>query len=137
MDKDTANAEVVVNKYETLTADHHEYIGLQLPQELYHYMIHGAIGPRIMNWLAYLKMLVPPPLDGGDTEEYRLLITKQLVPIRAQTLALYTSRLHRAFQHKNFSMVFWFDPNATVEVNHQTVDPSPKELAGTCSILII
>lgn len=129
--KNNWDAAVVVTDGMGLTGDHHEYIGLQLPQELYHYMIHGAIGPQIMNWLVYLKMVVPPPLDGGDSPEYRQLITSQLVPLRAQTIALYTSRLHRAFQHKGFSMSFWFDANATVVVNHQSVQPTPNVLAAT------
>lgn len=134
---DTADGEkphdrygVVVSKADQLTGDHHEYIGLQLPEELYHYLIHGAIGPRILNWLAYLEMLVLPPLDGGDSEEYRRLITQQLVPVQAQSISLYTSRMHRAFQHKNFTMRFWFDKNKTVVMN-QSIDPAPDRLTGT------
>jgi hypothetical protein len=134
VDKKSFNATVVVDNWDTLTGDNHEYIGLQLPQELYHYLIHGGIGKRIMNWLVYLNMLVPPPLDGGESEEYRQLITKQLVPIRAQTIALYSSRMHRAFQHKDYSMVFWFDSAATVKVNHQSVQPPPEGLADTWSV---
>jgi Temperature dependent protein affecting M2 dsRNA replication len=122
---------VVVSRADQLTGDHHEYIGLQLPEELYHYLIHGGIGPRIMNWLAYLEMLVLPPLDGGDSDEYRRLITQQLVPIQAQSISLYTSRMHRAFQHKNFTMRFWFDKNKTVVMNHQSIDPAPDRLTAT------
>jgi hypothetical protein len=124
-------AHVKVTDFDVLTGDHHEYIGLQLPDELYHYMIHGGIGPRLMNWLSWLEMLEFPPLAGGDAEEYRRLVTQQLVPFHAQSIALYTVRMHRAFQHKNFTMRFWFDNTTAVVMNHQSVDPAPDKLTST------
>jgi hypothetical protein len=127
-------ARVMVTDYDQLTQDHHEYIGLQLPAELYHYLIHGSIGQRVMNWLSYLELLVFPPLGGGDSEEYRRLVTQQLIPIQAQSIALYTSRMHRVYQHKNFTTRFWFDNTTTVSLNHQNVDPAPDKLAATWRI---
>jgi hypothetical protein len=120
-----------VTKFSQLTGDHHEYIGLQLPPEIYHYQGKGLISPRVLNWLGSLRMYVYPPLDGGESDEYRKLVTQQLVPIQEQTVALYASRLHRAFQHKNIEMKFWYDDKKTVKMNHQDVTPSPDRQAGT------
>jgi Temperature dependent protein affecting M2 dsRNA replication len=124
-------AAVIVSNSDQLTGDHPEYIALNLPQELYHYLIHGDIGRRVMNWLSYLEMLVFPPLAGGDAAEYRRLITEQLVPIQSQSIALYTSRLHRGFQHRNITIRFWFDNNTTVVIKPLAVEPAPDGLAAT------
>jgi hypothetical protein len=124
-------AVVVVSNSDQLTGDHPEYIALNLPQELYHYLIHADIGRRVMNWLSYLEMLVFPPLAGGDATEYRRLITEQLVPIQSQSIALYTSRLHRGFQHRDIKIRFWFDNTTTVVVKPLEVDPAPEGLAAT------
>lgn len=124
-------AAVVVSNSDQLTHDHPEYIALNLPQELYHYLIHGDIGRRVMNWLSYLEMLVFPPLAGGDAEEYRRLVTHQLVHIQSQSIALYTSRLHRGFQHRDITMRFWFDNSTTVTIKPLTVEPAPEGLAST------
>jgi hypothetical protein len=124
-------ARVMVTEFERLTQDHHEYIGLQLPEELYHYMVHGGIGSRMINWLSWLEMLVFPPLAGGDAEEYRRLVTQQLVPIQAQSIALFTARMHRAFQHKEFVMRFWFDNTTKVVVKATAVDSAPDRIAAT------
>jgi hypothetical protein len=124
-------AGVVVSNSDQLTGDHPEYIALNLPQELYHYLIHGDIGRRVMNWLSYLEMLVFPPLAGGDTPEYRRLITEQLVPMQSQSIALYTSRLHRGFQHRDIMIRYWFDNNTTVVIKPLAVEPAPDGLAAT------
>jgi hypothetical protein len=124
-------AAVVVSNSDQLTGDHPEYIALNLPQELYHYLIHGDIGRRVMNWLSYLEMLVFPPLAGGDAAEYRRLITEQLVPIQSQSIALYTSRLHRGFQHRDITIRFWFDNSTTVVIKPLAVEPAPEGLTAT------
>jgi hypothetical protein len=84
-----------------------------------------------MNWLSYLEVLVFPPMAGGDTEEYRRLVTQQLVPIQSQSIALCTSRLHRGFQHRDITVRFWFDTTTTVTIRPLAVEPAPDGLAAT------
>jgi len=127
----TDEGEIKIRNSETLTRDNHDYIGLRLPEEMYHYLMKGAIGPRVMNWLAYLEILVQPPLDGGESQEYRRLVTEQLVPIKEQTIALYASRIHRVFLFKKISMHFWFDDSTIVKMNHQNFQPSPSRQVQT------
>jgi hypothetical protein len=124
-------AEVVVSAIDQLTGDHPQYVALNMPQEMFHYLIHGDIGRRVMNWLSYLEVLVFPPLAGGDTEEYRRLVTQQLVPIQSQSIALCTSRLHRGFQHRDITVRFWFDNSTTVSIKPLAVEPAPDGLAAT------
>lgn len=127
----STNGTLEVTRSNELTGDHHEYIGLQLASEIYHYQGKGLIGPRVLNWLGSLRMYVYPPLDGGESDEYRKLVTQQLVPLQEQTVALYASRLHRAFQHKNIEMKFWYDDKKTVKMTHQDVSPPPDRQVAT------
>ncbi|KFY28094.1 hypothetical protein V493_03100 [Pseudogymnoascus sp. VKM F-4281 (FW-2241)] len=127
----STNGTLEVMKFNELSGDHHEYIGLQLAAEIYHYQSKALVGPRVLNSLGSLRMYVYPPLDGGESDEYRKLVTQQLVPIQEQTVALYASRLHRAFQHKNIEMKFWYDDKKTVKMTHQDVTPAPDRQAAT------
>ncbi|KFY38709.1 hypothetical protein V494_04251 [Pseudogymnoascus sp. VKM F-4513 (FW-928)] len=127
----STNGTLEVMKFNELSGDHHEYIGLQLAAEIYHYQSKALVGPRVLNSLGSLQMYVYPPLDGGESDEYRKLVTQQLVPIQEQTIALYASRLHRAFQHKNIEMRFWYDDKKTVKMSHQDVTPAPDRQAAT------
>ncbi|KAI9734469.1 MAG: hypothetical protein M1818_006858 [Claussenomyces sp. TS43310] len=130
----TSEGEIEVRDYKNLTSDAHEFLGLQLPAELNHYLLHAAIGPRAMKWLSSSKMLLLPPLDGGSSEDYRHLITHQLNPIREQTLAVYTARMHRAFQFKKVSVKVWFDDSFNVELDHHNFRPIPQDRVRSWSV---
>lgn len=125
------NGNFVVRQFDQLTGDNHEFIGLQLPEEFYGYLTKSVIGNKPLTWLSSLEMIIFPPLDGGDAEEYRRLVTEQLIPVQEQTIALYTSRMHRAFQHKNVTMKFWFDETTNIKLNHQAVSPQPSTVVQT------
>lgn len=61
---------VHVKDFDHLTQDHVEYLGLQLPPELYHYLTKALVGPRLMNCFSSLEFLVYPTLDGVLSDEY-------------------------------------------------------------------
>ncbi|KAH8600056.1 temperature dependent protein affecting M2 dsRNA replication-domain-containing protein [Bisporella sp. PMI_857] len=98
-----------VKDYDTLTADHPSYIGLQTTSELYHYLQNGLIGARIISCLTWLDIQVYPTLDGVDSEEYKQLITTSLLPLQAITSALIAKELHFVFIKKEINVRFWFD----------------------------
>lgn len=123
-----------VHAYDELSGDHHMYLNLRLPDEMYHYLWKGAVGPTVYNWLSSLEVLVSPPLEGGETEEYRRLVSSELVPIQEQAVSLYASRMHRAFQHKTITMRFWYDNNLKVMMKHEGIQPTPKDQAGTWNV---
>jgi hypothetical protein len=58
------SGEIRVNDYDRLTQDNHEYLGLQLPAELFHYLNTGLIGARILNGMTHGQILIQPTLDG-------------------------------------------------------------------------
>jgi len=119
------SGEVVVNDYDHLTGDNHEYLGLQLPSELFHYLNIGLIGPRILSWITNGQLVVLPTVDGVATDEYKKLVSSQLVPIKELALGLLVPRLHRGIQHKNITMKVWYDRNYSYNFNHRNLQPPP------------
>ena len=121
----TEEGEVKVNDYDKLTKDNHEYLGLQLPSELFHYVNTGLIGPRILSWITNGQLVVLPTVDGVASDEYKKLVTSQLLPIRELTLNLLIPRLHRCIQHKSITLKVWYDRSYSYTVNHRNLQPSP------------
>ena len=89
--------------------DLHELIGLQLPAELHHYLYHGMIGCRVLDWLISGKIKLSAPLAGGGSEIYRQLVREQLDPWRKQALALIAFCLSHYYQRKEFVTEVWYD----------------------------
>ncbi|SPQ21129.1 59aa6d8f-db14-430c-9cc9-ef2153efa8f4 [Thermothielavioides terrestris] len=110
------NGEVKVHDYEHLTKDNHEYLGLQLPSELFHYLNTGLIGPRVLSWITHGQLQVLPTLDGVASDEYKKLITTQSVRIKEAALSLVIPRLNRGIGYKNISMKVWYDRNFSYTV---------------------
>lgn len=101
-------------KTEPLDLEHapgmiHEFFGQRLPDELYGYFAHGIIGPRILNWRVGSEILMHPPLDGGDSKEYRELVRTQLTPIQTLTIGLLASPLNFYYQRTDMTKKVWFD----------------------------
>lgn len=125
------NGELKVNDYEHLTQDNHEYLGLQLPAELFHYINRGMISARFLSWITHSQVVVTPTIDGVASPEYKRLVSSQLVPVREQTLALVIPRLHRGIQHKDITMKVWYDDKFVYKTNHRQVQPAPTQVAAT------
>ncbi|KAK7430380.1 hypothetical protein QQZ08_003128 [Neonectria magnoliae] len=128
------NGEIRVNDCERLTKDNHEFLGLQLPAELFHYVNTGLIGPRLLSAITHGQIVIQPTLDGVASEQYKNLVTKQVVPIKEQALALVIPRLHRGIQHKTIKMRVWYDAKFSYNINHRTLQPSPSQLAASWNV---
>ncbi|EFY87968.1 XPG I-region protein [Metarhizium acridum CQMa 102] len=128
------NGEVLVNDFERLTKDNHEYLGLQLPAELFHYLNTGLIGARNLNSITHGQIVVQPTLDGVVSDEYKKLITTKLVPIKEQALGLIIPRVHRGIGHKDITLRVWFDPKFSHTINHRAQQPPPSQRVGTWDV---
>jgi len=107
--------------------DMHDVIGRRLPDEMYFYLSRGVIGPRVLNWRTAGEIVELPPLDNGDSEEYRTFVRDQLTELRKTTLSLLSHSLHRFHQHSDVSLRCWFDPsNARVIGLKDLPDPKPQ-----------
>jgi hypothetical protein len=94
-----------------LTKDNYEYLGLQLPPELLHYLNTGMIGPRVLSWITWSQHHVLPTLDGFASEEYKDLVANKSSKIKEAALGLIIPRLNRGIAHKNITMKVWYDRN--------------------------
>ncbi|KHO01487.1 XPG I-region protein [Metarhizium album ARSEF 1941] len=128
------SGEVIVNDFERLTKDNHEYLGLQLPAELFHYLNTGLIGARNLNSITHGQIVVQPTLDGVVSDEYKKLVTAKLVPIKEQALGLIIPRVHRGIGHKDISLRVWFDPKFSHTINHRAQQPPPSQQVGTWDV---
>lgn len=130
----TESGEVKVHDHEHLTKDNIQYLGLQLPAELYHYLNTGLIGGRLLSILTHLQFIVLPTLDGAVTENYKHLVTKQLVPVRETMLGLLVPRLHRWIGRQDINLKVWYDDGFSHKLNHAAAQPNPIERAATWHI---
>ncbi|KAK5656330.1 hypothetical protein OQA88_4710 [Cercophora sp. LCS_1] len=128
----TEEGEVKVHDYDRLTHDNHEYLGLQLPPELFHYLNTGLIGPRILSWITHGQLLVAPTLDGVVSEEYKALVTNGSVRIKEAALSLVIPRLNRGIHHKDITMKVWYDRNFTYKVwdSHESKADFSQQVSG-------
>ncbi|KAI9838145.1 MAG: hypothetical protein M1837_002640 [Sclerophora amabilis] len=115
-------------------SDVHEFIGQRLPEELYFYLSKGVLGPRVMNWLTSGELLETPPLDSGETEEYRRLVQSQLSPLRLQALSLLSQPLYRFYHRKDVTMRFWFDKDIEQILSFKELVPTPRELISAWNV---
>ncbi|KAK1829641.1 protein MKT1 [Podospora conica] len=103
------SGEVRVHAPEGLTVDAHEYLGVQLPSELFHYLNTGLIGPRLLSWITHGRMEVLPTIDGFVSDEYKNLVEKGSVRIKEMALSIVEPRLNRGISHKPITMGVWYD----------------------------
>lgn len=121
--------EVKVHNYDTLTNDNWEYLGYQLPAELLHYLNTGLIGAHALSWITHGQIVVLPTLDGVRSEEYKRLVTNQLMPLRESTLGLLLPRLTRGIQYKPVSVKVWYDDKYLHKIEYRPNDnPTLKKV---------
>ena len=99
----------------------------RLPDEVYFYLSRGLIGPQALIWLTSGQIIENPPLDNGDTTEYKRFIREVLTEgspgPRTTALALVSHVLNEFWQKKKVQPWFWFDqpqPHSSRAVSHNS-----------------
>ncbi|KAM0147589.1 hypothetical protein ACHAQE_010219 [Botrytis cinerea] len=123
-----------IRDFDHLTGDNHEYLGLQLPAELYSYLQKDVISSRLMNTFNSLEYHVLPTLDGFVSPEYRKLVTESLLPLKETSAALIAPRMHRGFLYKDITMRLWFDDENKPSLNHRRLQPQTNELVDVWGV---
>lgn len=85
-----------------------QYLGQRLPDEVFHYMSRGLIDPRILQWRTTCEIFEMPPMDGGDSAEYKNLVSSKIIPLRTAAQNLLSSTLHNWYRHKDLTQRCWF-----------------------------
>lgn len=87
-----------------------QYLGRRLPDEILHYMSKGLINPRILQWRTTGEIFEVPPMDGGESPEYRNLVSSKLIPLRTAGINLLSGSLHNWYRHNDLEQTNWFSP---------------------------
>jgi hypothetical protein len=94
--------------------DLHDIFTNRLPDEIYFYLSRGLLGPQALVWLTSGQIVENPPLDNGETTEYKRfvkeVITDGQTGPRATALALISSVGHSFWANRKVLGFFWFEP---------------------------
>lgn len=97
-----------------IPSDLHEIFTNRLPDEVYFYLSRGLLSPQPLVWLTSGQILEPPPLDNGETTEYRRfvkeVVTDGQTGPRATALALISNVLNNFWNSRRVTGHFWYDP---------------------------
>jgi hypothetical protein len=96
-----------------IPGDVHEFVGRQLPDELYYYIQEGIMGTRVPNWLTSDEIVLDLPGGCADSDTYRRLMRDQLNGLRAQSLGLLSEFLHRYHQKRLIVLKMWYDDDTS------------------------
>ncbi|KAG8886755.1 hypothetical protein FRB98_001020 [Tulasnella sp. 332] len=112
----------------------------RLPDEIYFYLSRGLIGPQALVWLTSGQIIEPPPLDNGETNEYRRfvkeVITEGATGPRATALALVGNVCNTFWANRRVTAHFWFEhlpPNNAP--NPTAARPIPHSGTGTMQLV--
>lgn len=96
-----------------IPSDLHEIFTNRLPDEIYFYLSRGLLGPQALVWLTTGQIIENPPLDNGETNEYKRfvkeVITDGQTGPRATALALISSVAHNFWTNRKIFGYFWFE----------------------------
>lgn len=114
-------------------SDLHEIFTNRLPDEIYFYLSRGLLGPQSLVWLTSGIIAEGPPLDNGETNEYRRfvkeVITEGQTGPRATSLALISGVCNPHWNTKKIHGHFWFEGHGgSGGQNKQIQHNSPQTL---------
>jgi Temperature dependent protein affecting M2 dsRNA replication len=72
----------------------------RLANEIYYYISRRFVGTELYDLLLSDNMKIQPPLDGGESQEYRNLLNA-MIPLKMECLALLSSHSNRFLHHKH------------------------------------
>ncbi|KAG6843038.1 hypothetical protein H0H93_002469 [Arthromyces matolae] len=105
--------------------DLHEIFTNRLPDEVYFYLSRGLLSPQALVWLTTGQIVENPPLDNGETTEYKRfvkeVITDGQTSPRGTALALISTVCHSSWANKKVQGHFWFEtpsPHAQKPILH-------------------
>ena len=104
--------------------DLHDIFTSRLPDEIYFYLSRGLLGPQALIWLTSGQIIENPPLDNGETTEYRRfvkeVITEGQTGPRATSLALISTVCNNFWSSKKVQGHFWFEQALGKPVLHNS-----------------
>jgi len=116
-----------------IPSDLHEVFTHRLPDEIYYYLSRGLLGPQALVWLTTGMIVENPPLDNGETTEYKLfvkeVITDGQTGPRATALALVSNVSHSFWTNRKVMGSFWFEQPSTHNHNQKPIQHHSQQTA--------
>lgn len=104
--------------------DLHEVFSHRLPDEVFLHLSRGLIGPQILSSLTSGHVIEPPPLDNGETEDYRRYVRETLTETsqspRCVAVALAASVLNGFWSSRKITGIYYFAPSADHSIPHDS-----------------
>lgn len=104
--------------------DLHEVFSHRLPDEVFVHLSRGLVGAQVLASLTSGHVVEAPPLDNGETEDYRRYVRETLTETpqspRCVALALAASVLNGFWSSRKLSAVYYFAPSADHGVPHDS-----------------
>ncbi|KAH6887217.1 XPG I-region protein [Coprinopsis sp. MPI-PUGE-AT-0042] len=95
--------------------------------EVFFYLSRGLLGPQALIWLTTGQIIENPPLDNGETTEYKRfvkeVITDGQTGPRATSLALISNVSHNFWTARKVQGLFWFDQPPMPPMQQQPGQP--------------
>ncbi|KAJ1965402.1 hypothetical protein GGI12_000794 [Dipsacomyces acuminosporus] len=100
--------------------DLHEIIGYRLPNAAYQLLARGIIHPPMLSVLTSGAWAEFPPLDNGESEEYRDLVVGWMREIYTSDYSALCNSLGPFFKQRKVVMRTWIDPQSEFVLHEGT-----------------
>ena len=104
--------------------DLHDIFSQRLPDEVFLHVSRGLVGTSILTNLISGYVVEVPPLDNGETEDYKRFVREILTETpqspRCVAIALACSALNGFWASRKVSAVYYFQPNADHAIAHES-----------------
>ncbi|KAJ7080750.1 XPG I-region protein [Mycena belliarum] len=127
--------------------DLHDVFTHRLPDEIFFYLSRGLLSPQALVWLTSGAITEAPPLDNGETTEYKRfvkeVVTDGQTGPRATALALLSGVMHAFWGGRKVVGFFWFEgpgPHSQKAVGHgaaQTVQLAERVAGWNVSYAVV
>jgi hypothetical protein len=106
--------------------DVHDFVGQNLPEELFFYISRGLIGPEVPTWLTSGEINLQLPGSVPDNDVYRNLVIDQLHPIRIQALRMLSEPLNYYYKGRIIKTTSWIDRSPPIINLKEEPDLRPR-----------
>ncbi|KAN0061277.1 hypothetical protein ACQY0O_006123 [Thecaphora frezii] len=104
--------------------DLHEIFSHRLPDEVFLHLSRGLVGFSVLSNLTSGYVIEVPPLDNGETEDYRRYVRENLTETpqspRCVAIALACSALHGFWGSRKMAAVYYFQPSVDHLIPHES-----------------
>ncbi|KAJ9474097.1 Post-transcriptional regulator MKT1 [Pseudozyma hubeiensis] len=104
--------------------DIHDVFSHRLPDEVFLHLSRGLVGPQVLSSLTSGHVIEAPPLDNGESEDYRRYVRETLTETpqspRCVSVALAAAVLNGFWSSRKITGIYYFAPSADHPIPHDS-----------------